>query len=96
MPEKHSPRPGHVPAPLAHPEGIPRVTRPRRGLAAGAGRGPDGKFEIAYERVGGIVRVTGRAMLRHPWGHVVRPVPVAIGEKDAGDQGPGLMGILQS
>ncbi|WP_043364370.1 hypothetical protein [Belnapia sp. F-4-1] len=59
-------------------------------------RGPDGKLEIAYEWVGGIVRVTGRAMLRHPLGHVVRPVPVAVGEEDAGVLGPELIGILWS
>ena len=41
-------------------------------------RGPEGRFEIACERVGGTVRVTGHAVLQHPREHMVQPITVVI------------------
>jgi hypothetical protein len=57
-------------------------------------RGADGRFAFAYERVGGIVRVTGQAVLRYPAGHVLQPVTVVMREEDAGKLGAEILGIL--
>jgi hypothetical protein len=50
-------------------------------------RRPGGRFEISDMRVGGIVRVEGQAVLRHPAGHVVQPVTVAMRDDGTGELG---------
>lgn len=77
------------------PEGQPPVTPDGQGgwlieLAAPEG----GRFGIEYERVGGIVRVRGTAVLRHARGDVRQPVTIVMRAEDANDLGPGLMGKL--
>ncbi|WP_419900308.1 hypothetical protein [Roseomonas sp. USHLN139] len=97
MPEKESTFRGHTPAPLARPEGqAPVVWGPNGSWMLELARGADGAFEFAYERVGGIVRVTGQAVLRQPAGQVLQPVTVVMREEDAGKRGAGVLGILGS
>jgi hypothetical protein len=57
-------------------------------------RGPGDRFEFFYERVGGIVRVTGPEVLPHPAGNVAQPVTVVMREEHAGELGAGIVGIL--
>ncbi|MFZ6763922.1 MULTISPECIES: hypothetical protein [Acetobacterales] len=97
MPGKDTTFIGHTPAPLARPEGQPPVVQGADGSwMLELSRGPEGAFAFAYERVGGIVRVTGQAVLRHPAGHVLQPVTVVLREEDAGKLGAGILGIIGS
>ncbi|SDD49216.1 hypothetical protein [Belnapia rosea] len=97
MPDKESTRPGHVSSPLARPDGQPPVVPGADGAwLLELSRGPGGRFEFFHERVGGIVRVTGQAVLRHPAGNVVQPVTVVMRDEDAGELGAGVVGILGS
>lgn len=54
---------------------------------------PD-RVEVSYERVGGIVRITGTALIRHPTGDIRQPVTIVIRQEDAASLGPALMGRL--
>ncbi|MDT8312731.1 MULTISPECIES: hypothetical protein [Roseomonas] len=65
----------HASAPLERPEGKPPVVQgPDGSWMLELARGEDGQCAFVYERGGGIVRVTGQAVLRHPSGHVLQPV----------------------
>lgn len=77
------------------PEGQPPLTPDDQGgwlleLAPPQG----GRFGIEYERVGGIVRIRGAAVLRHPRGDVRQPVTIVLRAEDANDLGPGPMGKM--
>jgi hypothetical protein len=88
MSEKDSAWPGHAPAPLERLDGKPPVVPSvDGGWLLELTRGPSGRFEISDERVGGIVRVEGQAVLRHPAGHVVQPVTVAMRDEGTGELG---------
>jgi hypothetical protein len=56
---------------------------------------PD-RVEVSYERVGGIVRITGTALIRHPTGDIRQPVSIIIRQEDAASLGPALIGRLQA
>lgn len=54
----------------------------------------DGNIDIEYERVGGIVRIRGAAVLRHARGEFRQPVTIVLRAEDTTDLGPGLMGKM--
>jgi hypothetical protein len=57
---------------------------------AGGLNGP----EVDYERVGGIARISGTAVLRHPLGDVRAPVTIVIRHEDAKKLAPNILGRL--
>ena len=57
---------------------------------------PDGRLRIAYEQAGGVLRITGDALVRHPQGDVRQPITIAIRQEDAKNLGPAIMGRLQT
>jgi hypothetical protein len=55
--------------------------------------GPDG-ITVDYERAGGIVRISGITLVRHPLGDVRQPVTIVVRQEDAARLGPMLTGTL--
>ncbi|WP_157033679.1 hypothetical protein [Belnapia moabensis] len=47
--------------------------------------GPRGAEVVIYERIGGIVHVTGKVVLQRLAKNIVQPVTVVMRDKDAGD-----------
>jgi hypothetical protein len=56
----------------------------------------DGRLSVVYERAGGIIRITGDALVRHPQGDIRQPVTIVIRQEDAKDLGPAIMGRLNA
>jgi hypothetical protein len=50
---------------------------------------------VEYERAGGIVRIRGVALMRHPLADVRQPVTIVVRQEDAARLGPTLTGKLR-
>lgn len=75
---------------------LPVMRRPDGGWMMELTTGADGLLKVEYERAGGIVRVAGEAVLRHPTGGVRHPVTIVLREEDAKDLGASLLGRLNA
>jgi hypothetical protein len=89
--------PGRAQAPASLPhDRAPMVKAPDgKGWLMELSGTPD-RVEVSYERVGGIVRITGTALIRHPTGDIRQPVTIVIRQEDAARLGPALLGRLQA
>jgi len=57
------------------------------------GGGGDG-IDVVYDRAGGIIRIIGVALVRHPAGDVREPVTIVVRQEDATRLGGRIMGSL--
>lgn len=81
--------------PLVRPEGAPPVAKTAAGgwvmeLTAEE----DGEIPVRFERAGGLVRIYGRAAVRHPKGNLAEPIEIVMREEDAAKLWPRLAGEL--
>jgi hypothetical protein len=57
------------------------------------GGDPD-RLEVTYERIGGLVRIAGTALMRHLVGDVRQPVTIVLWQEGAKGLGGTFMGKL--
>lgn len=75
---------------------LPVMRAPDGGWTMELTTGVEGSIKVQYERAGGIVRLTGEAVVRHPTGGARHPVTIVIREEDAKDLGGSLLGRLNT
>jgi len=75
---------------------LPVMRAPDGGWVMELTAGAEGSLKVHYERAGGIVRLTGEAVVRHATGGARHPITIVLREEDAKGLGSSLLGRLNA